>query len=554
MDLFEKGKKELALGKWKEARKSLEEATKLHPSAEVYEDLARACWWLNDIPAVLAFREEAYRRYLDTADNLGASRTASWLGIDFLELKGEFAVANGWFQRAEHLLENQPPSLELGLIKLLKGRKAFITDPGNENALALINESLQLNKSLGGTDVGMLAEALKGFILTTEGRIEEGMSLLDEATLIATTAATDINFITLTCCFLIEACERLRDFERAGQWCGKVKEICRRWEFDAMFSNCRNLYASVLICTGDWKEAEKELLTAREELKQYRPTYVNASTVRLADLRRRQGKWEETQSLLESAGAHSLKLLHCAALAFDMEDHTAAADFAERFLRQAPAKEHTRKIAGFELLVRIYCKQQRLDEAEPLLDALNKIAGEAGTVSLIAAAKSAEGIVAKSSGNLREAKQLLGDAIDLYDSCKAPYDAARTRLDLAETLTELAQYRLAESELNRALKTFQKLGAEKDAARAKTSLKTVHLDNAAMNALDKKLEFTGRELEVLRLIAEGKTNEEIAEALFLSVRTVEKHITNLYLKMGVSGKSARAFASSYAIRHHLVFS
>ncbi len=96
------------------------------------------------------------------------------------------------------------------------------------------------------------------------------------------------------------------------------------------------------------------------------------------------------------------------------------------------------------------------------------------------------------------------------------------------------------------------MGAEKDYEKAKYLLKNLYNDKAD-DFNKNKYEFTGRELEVLRLISEGKNNEEIAEKLFLSVRTVEKHITNIYSKMGVSGKSARAFAASYATKHQLIF-
>jgi len=105
--------------------------------------------------------------------------------------------------------------------------------------------------------------------------------------------------------------------------------------------------------------------------------------------------------------------------------------------------------------------------------------------------------------------------------------------------------------LNEAATQFKELGAEKDFEKAKYLLKNLYKDNA--DESKNKYEFTGRELEVLRLIADGKNNEDIAEKLFLSVRTVEKHITNIYSKMGVSGKSARAYVASYAIKHNLVF-
>ena len=551
--LFE-GTEALSKGHWKEAKIILAKALEAGESPEVYEELARACWWVNDTASVLEYRTKAYQLFLNNNDKNGASRNASWLGIDYLELKGEFAVANGWFQRAENLLEGSLPSVELGLIKLLKARMAFELELNNENALKLADESLVLNKDLHCVDGAMMAEAFKGFILITEGKVKEGMALLDEATLIATTAETkDINFVTLTCCFLIDACERIRDYERAGQWCDKVKEICKRWQFEAMFSSCRNMYASVLIWRGEWKEAESELIAAAKELKELRPLYVNASTIRLADLRRKQGKWEETAILLEGAGSHSLKSLNCAAFAFDKTEYATAANFAERFLRQIPAKEKIRKIPGLELLLRIYVMQERLEEAENILSELKEIAAMVNTVPLHAAVKSAEGILCNASGKYDTAKHYLEDAIDMFDKIVAPFESARARIALSEVLITLGQFHLAESELNTALKTFQRLGAEKDIEKTRYLLKNMHKTNAELRSLKNTYEFTGRELEVLRLIAEGKNNEEIAEQLFLSVRTVEKHITNLYVKLGVSGKSARAFASSYAFKHNLTF-
>jgi DNA-binding NarL/FixJ family response regulator len=151
------------------------------------------------------------------------------------------------------------------------------------------------------------------------------------------------------------------------------------------------------------------------------------------------------------------------------------------------------------------------------------------------------------------AREFFEDAIDVYDTIGAPFESAATRILLSEVLIRLQQYRNAESELNASLKAFEKMGAEKHVEKAKQLLKTVHRQHA-LEQRHEAPEFTGREVEILRLLAEGKNNEEIAQQLFLSVRTVEKHLTNLYLKMGVSGKSARAFAASYAVKTKLFFS
>jgi ATP/maltotriose-dependent transcriptional regulator MalT len=551
-DLFEKGCEALSTGEWEKAREFLEESRKSEESPEVLEKLSWAYWWLNDAPAVFEYRAKAYNLFLKNNDKLGASRTASWIGLDYLEFKGESAVATGWFQRAENLLEGTTDSWELGFIKILKARLAYEVDRNIELAFKLIDETRRLSKSLKSIDGEMIADALKGFILVMEGKVSEGMLLLDEATLLAVTSEeADIKFTTITCCYLIDACERIRDYERAGQWCNNVKEICKRWRYKAMFANCRMKHAGVLMWKGEWKEAEEELLSASAELKDFRPIQVNACTVRLADLKRRQGKWDEAEILLNKVESHPLKLLFHASLCFDKGDYENALNMAEKYLRRFPINRKAERTTGVELLLRIYLKLGKLKEAETLLNELREIAGAINTHPIKGALLSAEGNFNFAKHNYDSARQGLEDVIDIYDKIKSPFESSRTRLDLAEVLIKLNYYSQAEAELNVAMTAFKELGAEKDFEKAKSVLKNLYKGKAE-EAGDQLYVFTGRELEVLKLIAEGKNNEEIAEKLFLSVRTVEKHITHIYNKLGVSGKSARAYASSYAIKNKLI--
>jgi ATP/maltotriose-dependent transcriptional regulator MalT len=551
-ELLNNGRRALLTGEWEKAREFLEKAVRDEESAEAYEELAWACWWLNDASAVFEYRSKAYNLFLEINEKLGASRNASWIGLDYIEFKGEFAVASGWFQRAESLLAGLPDSPELGFIKLLKARWAFQAEKNTNLAFKLIDESSELSKSLNSIDVEMLAEALKGFILVVEGKISEGMPMLDEATLLAMTREEgDIKYTTITCCYLIDACERVRDYERASQWCNNVKELCKRWRYKAMFANCKMKYAGVLIRKGDWQEAEEELISASTELKEFRPIQVNACTVRLADLKRRQGKWVEAEKLLNEAGSHPLKQLYSAELCFDKGKYENALNLAERYLRGISVKEKAERTTGVELLLRIHINLGNLEQAGALLDELKDIAGAINTLPLKAALLSAEGSLNFARKNHEQAKQNLEDAVDIFDKLKLPFEASKNRMILSEILKKLNRFAQAEAELNTAMVEFRDLGAEKDFERTKYLLKNLNKDNAYEISKDLQ-EFTGRELEVLRLIAQGKNNEEIAEKLFLSVRTVEKHITNIYSKMGVSGKSARAYAASYAIKQKLI--
>ena len=550
-DLLNKGREALAKGEWESARDLLQNALKENESAEAYEELAWAYWWLNDASAVFDLRTKAYNLYLKDSNKLGASRVCSWIGIDYIELKGEFAVAGGWFKRAENLLEGLPGSTELCTIKLLKARMAFQVEKNSQLAFEYIDEVLELSKSINDVNGEMLAGALKGFILVVEGEISKGMPLLDEATLLAVTSERgDIKITTITCCFLIDACERIRDYERASQWCNNVKELCKQWKYKAMFANCRMKYAGVLIWQGEWKEAEHELLTASSELKNLRPVQVNACIVRLADLKRRQGKWEEAETLLNKVESHPLMHLYSANLYYDKGEYEKALNAAERFLRRFAPNEKAEKTVVIELLVRIYIKLEKLDTAVKMFEELREIADAINTLPLKAAVLSAEGNLDLAFKKYDPARKNLEDAIDIYDSIPSPVESAQSRLVLSEVLIKLNRFAQAEAELGTAETIFKKLGAEKDIERTRLSLKNLYKENSINK---NEYEFTGRELEVLRLIAEGRNNEEIADKLFLSVRTVEKHLTNIYSKMGISGKSARTYAASYAIKHKLIF-
>ncbi len=551
-ELLNKGRKALSTGEWDKAKDFLDKALKEGESAEVYEELGWVNWWQNDAPGIFENRLKSYNLFLKANNKLGASRNASWIGVDYIEFRGEFAVASGWFQRAENLLEGLPDSWELGFIKILKARWAFQVEKNSEFALKLIDETLKLSKQLKNIDGEMLCEALKGFILVVEGKISEGMPLLDEATLLALTSEKgDIKITTITCCYLIDACERIRDYERASQWCNNVKELCKRWRYNAMFTSCRMKYAGVLMWKGDWKEAEKELLAANKELKEFRPLQVNASKIRLADLRRRQGKWKEAESLFNEVEIHPLKPLYYAQFYFDKGDYENALTIAEKFLRRIPINEKAERTTSIELLIKIYINIGKLEQAQSLLNELKDIAAAINTLPLKAAVLSSQGNLNFALNEYELAVQNLEDAVDIYDKIKAPFESSRNRIILSEVLIKFNRFAQAEGELNNAMVKFKELGAEKDFEKAKLLLKNLYKDRAGIHS-ENKHEFTGRELEVLRLITEGINNEEIAEKLFLSVRTVEKHITNIYSKMGISGKSARAYAASYAIKHKLM--
>jgi DNA-binding CsgD family transcriptional regulator len=381
---------------------------------------------------------------------------------------------------------------------------------------------------------------LKGFVLVTSGAVKEGMQLLDEATVLALSdQASDIHTITTTCCFLIDACQRVRDFDRAGQWCVRVKDICLRWRHKAVFATCRAQYAAVLISKGQWVEAEDELIQAISELRTFKPASVHVGQLRLADLRRRQGRWSDATALFDDVSS-AAKALPSAALLFDMSEFGRAYDIVERFLRQTPEHEKTERISGLELMIQINVLLNHLDVAEMHLNELADIALAIDTLPLRAAHVHARGIYHYGKEEFDLSRKDLEDAIDLYELLGAPFEAARARTVLANSLIRLRNHAQADNELNIAIKAFKILGAQRDLDKARSQLKQLGAPGVSDQG------FTRRELDILRLVAEGKNNDEIADGLSISLRTVEKHLSNIYQKLGTSGKSARAHAASFA--------
>jgi DNA-binding NarL/FixJ family response regulator len=377
-----------------------------------------------------------------------------------------------------------------------------------------------------------MALALEGLAFVCEGEVEEGMRRLDEATA-ATVAGEleDLDAISSCCCYLIDACKRVRDFERAAQWCEHVKGFCEQWSDRLTFAACRAHYADILIWRGDWSAAEAELRANLGPLAEIHPVRIADGMVRLAELRRRQGLLDESARLLEAADGHFLAPLVQASLALDRGDATTAMHEAERALRRLPEGGITDRTPALEILVRARLAAGEPDAARAAAEELRAIASVAGTGASAAAASYAEGLLAAASQSWEQARPAFEDAVDLYARSGGRWEAAQARRQLARALRALGQDQAAEREARAADEALRALGAS----------------HARPDEASAPAGLTAREVEVLRLVARGRSNQQIAEELVLSVRTVERHIANIYDKIGASGRAARAAAASYAL-------
>jgi LuxR family transcriptional regulator, maltose regulon positive regulatory protein len=268
--------------------------------------------------------------------------------------------------------------------------------------------------------------------------------------------------------------------------------------------------------------------------------------VRLAELRRRQGRLDEAAELFAQAEWHLLALLGSAEIALDRGDPRSAEDFLEQFLRHVPPENKTQRAAVLELLVRVQSALGERAGAAATLNDLREISTTVATQPLRASVNFSEGVVAAADGDYETARQRFEDAVNLFQRIGAPYETALARTELASTLSALGRSYAAEKMASAALESFQELGATREADRAVAVLRRLSTPERARETLSG---LTHRELEVLRLMAQGMSNQEIATSLVLSAHTIHRHVANVLGKLGVS---SRAAAVAQAARHDLL--
>jgi DNA-binding NarL/FixJ family response regulator len=548
-DALGRGFRALQSWRWQEARDAFEESIARRESPEALEGLASAAGWLDDATTMVTSRERAYGLYRDQQRNEAAAAVAAQLGIDILNVRGDAAVASGWLARARDLVRDQRDSPVHAMISGIEAAVAVGYRRDLPEARRLTEEALAAARRVGQIDAQMMATAQLGLIGVESGEVDEGLRLLDLATTAAVAGEVkSTDMAVRIACFLVTACLELRDLDRAAQWSSYAMHLSRGEPSFGLFDYPRTEHAAVLVFAGRWPEAEAELGGVIADAAR-RPVAAANARLRLADLRRRQGRLAEANALLDSVeaernlgGLESLVLQARAEIALDAADPVRAASLAERVLRSLPPAFALRRSDPLKILARARTATGQTEAAEAAATELASIAARFGThASRAAAAMAAAGVAAMTS-NVRAAREGFEDAVSHHVAAGTPFEAARARLELARTLRTAGEADAAVEEARAARDTARSLGARGAFEEAERFLRETRTPEARQGAMT----LTRRETEILRLLAEGRSNEEVAEVLVLSVRTIERHVSNIYAKLGATGRTARAVAIAYA--------
>lgn len=528
----------LARGAWSEAYEALHEVDPSLLSARDLEGLADAAWWVSRFSESLDVRQKAYAAYAAEGDDLAAAGMAARLAIEHF-VRDEPSVGAGFLMRARRHAEAAPEGAEHGFLAMVEANVARSSgDP--EQAIELADRAVSLGQRSADRDLVAMALHTKGLTLIDTGRVAEGLALLDEA--MAAVVAGDLSpyFTGIIYCALIGACLELSDVRRASEWSDAARAWCESIPSSAPFQGmCRVNRAEVARLRGSWLQAEAEAVLASHELEHVDPGLAASALVQVGEIRRRMGDLtgaEEAFVRAQELGADTQPGLALLRLA------QGKIDPARIVLHTALATERqpARRVRLLEADVQAAIAGGALDEARASAEQLAAIASETDTPAFRASVAAATGAVHLAEGDLPAALEHLHRAIAAWQDLRLPYESARARVLYARALRAGGDEEGARVELRSALAAFERLGAVPDAE------STARLLEAPPGGLPGGL--TAREAEVLRLVAAGKTNRDIAVELVISEHTVARHLQNMFAKLGVS---SRAAATAYAYEHGL---
>jgi len=485
----------------------------------------------------LGVLERAHHAYLDASETLSAVRCAFWVGTHSA-LRGEMAQATGWVGRAHRLVEREGDCVERGylLLPVMIGQEAA---GDYEAAGATATEAAAIAERFGEADLFALAVHEQGCVLIKQGRVEDGTALLDEA-MVAVVAGELSPIVTgMVYCSVIARCEEAFEVGRAQEWTAALTAWCSEQpDVVAFTGRCLVHRAEIMRRQGVWEDALEEARRAAER-QGMSAAGIARAFYQQGEIHRQRGDFPAAQRAFRDAsqtGGEPQPGLALLRLAQGKDDAAAAA--IRRVLGETT--DPLKRAALLPAYVEIMLAVGELAEAGDALRELEQTAGERGGL-LEALLAHVRGAVQLAGGETWTALVSLRHACQLWRDLDAPYEAARARVLMALACRALGDEDTAGMELEAARSAFTQLGAAPDLARVDQL--------AERDGRDETYGLTPRELEVLRLVAMGKSNREIAAALVISEHTVARHVQNTFRKLGVSSRTA---AGAFAFEHDLV--
>jgi DNA-binding CsgD family transcriptional regulator len=538
---LERGRDACARRAWSDAFRSLSAADALDPlRAADLERLATSAYLVGRDGEFLKALDRAHRAYLDSSEPVRAARCAFWIGLVSL-FRGDTGPATGWLARAERLLDQgKRDCAERGYVRLpIAERRLAQGDAAGAHATA--TDALKIGETFRDADLIACALHLQGRSRIQQGKLEKGLALLDEAMVAVAAGELSPLMTGLLYCSVIDVCRKVCALDRAREWTSALARWCDgQPQLVAFTGTCLVHRAEILRLQGDWPGA---ILEARRACARFScgidPRPSGAALYEEGEVHRLRGDRVAAERAYRSANEAGFEPQPGLALLRLAEGRTDAAVTAIRRALDATTDRLQRARllpAGVEILLaagdlrgaRAACR-----ELEATAESF-----DGGAMGAIAA--QARGAFELAKGEARRALVALHRARETWQKVEAPYVTARVRVLIALACRALGDDEGCRLELDAARATFERLGALPD---------LVHIDELGRDTTASRHGLTPRQLQVLRLVAAGKTNRVIAAELFLSEKTIDRHVSNIFDKLDVP---SRAAATAFACQHKLI--
>jgi DNA-binding CsgD family transcriptional regulator len=538
---LERGRRAYAARAWRDAHESLLRADQSEPlGAADVELLATSAYMLGRDEEWMSLLERAHHVYVDAGEPRRAASCAGWIATN-LALRGEVGGATGWFARAQRLLDGHGrdcPEVGWMLLPVM-----FQHQAGGDfgAAAATAAAAAEIGQRFGDADLFALAVSSEGYMLIKQGQVKEGLGRLDEAMVAVTTGELSPIPAGLVYCGVIFACQETYELGRAREWTAALTRWCAdQSDLVAFTGRCLVHRAEIMQLDGAWADALEEARRAARRFAETMNPAAGLAFYRQGELLRLQGELGASEDAYREASRRGWEPQPGLA---QLRLAQGRADLAAAAIRRATGEvsEPLKRAGLLAAAVEIMLAIGDLGQGRGACRELGEIADSYESRMLTAIVEQAQGAVDLAGGDARAALVSLRRAWQLWHDFEAPYEAARVRVLVARACRLLGDDDTAAMELAAARDVFAELGAAPDLAQ----LDSLARSDASVDAHG----LTPREHEVLRLVSSGQSNRAIAAQLVLSERTVHRHVSNIFTKLGVS---SRAAATAYAYEHKLV--
>jgi DNA-binding CsgD family transcriptional regulator len=539
---LERGREGYARRTWSAAYAALSRADRAAPLGGAdLELLAVSAYLAGREDDFLKAQERAHRAYLRADESVRAARCAFWLALGLL-LRGETGPSTGWLARAQRLLaREQEDCVERGYLQLPLAERHLAAGDA-EAALAAAVAAVGIGERFGEADLVACARHQQGRALLSKEQFEPGLALLDEAMVAVVAGELSPLMTGLIYCSVIDGCQQVYALGRAGEWTAALARWCdSQPELVAFTGACLTHRAEIMQLHGAWGEAMAEARRACERFDGGAVRRPPADAFyRQGELHRLRGEFAAAEEAYENAsrwGREPQPGLALLRLAQGRIDKAAAA--IRRAAGAATDRLHRAKL--LPAFIEVMLAAGDIEAAREASRELEEQAARLDAGVLAAAAAQAKGAVQLGGGDAQAALRSLSRARETWRGIGAPYEAARARLLSGLACRALGDEDGARLELEAAQNAFEGLGAGPDAAKAAALLRRT--------PPDRPCGLTLRELQVLRLVAAGKTNRSIAAELVVSAKTVDRHVSNILSKLDAPSRTA---AAAFAYERKLV--